>query len=105
WLLRLLQKDPGQRFRSAAEAAWSLERLGEAPGDEAADVSVPEHSTDPAMHGPPVLVTPEDVRTSHFLAEPPPRITPAEAGASAVQLAPRPAPPLPRTWARQRWQG
>lgn len=33
WLRRLLEKDPAQRYRHAADAAWALLALGDAPDD------------------------------------------------------------------------
>ncbi len=102
WLLRLLQKQPAQRFRSAAEAAWALERLGDAPFDGRADVSVPERSTDPELPATPAFVAPEEVRTSQLLTEGWPHPPTAVPGERGVPLAPRAVPPLPRSWRRRR---
>jgi serine/threonine protein kinase/tetratricopeptide (TPR) repeat protein len=81
WLRRLLEKEPGQRFQRAADALWSLDRLGK-PG-QVQRTRTFSHRSEPT-----VTITDPDLL---------PEAKPAR---SAVPPAPVEAPPVPVTW---RW--
>ena len=75
WLRQLLAKDPGDRFATAAEAAWALTRMPEVPGD----------SEDTAWIG---------HRSTTFAFLPPPQDSQPRARPLLTSL------PVPKTWSR-----
>ena len=94
FLRRLLQKDSGNRFLRAADAAWTLLKLGEPVAPEPRGTVGTAGITEPDPDEPPTEVIPipgllKGVRSSPF---PPP------AGPDAEPPSTRESPPLPSTW-------
>jgi tetratricopeptide (TPR) repeat protein len=88
WMLRLLRKNPRNRFQRAADAAWNLAALGEAPPG-AAVVALDERPTVPELLGSPTSGRLDRVDDGdRAAADDVPRIA----------LGPRRAPPLPFDW-------
>ena len=88
WLLRLLQKEPHQRFQWAADASLALRQLPDPDGPGEFGILEPaERATGPVINDDATAV---GLRS---LAEPPPL-----ALAWNVPPGPRPLPPLPARW-------
>jgi serine/threonine protein kinase/tetratricopeptide (TPR) repeat protein len=101
WIGRLLQLDPVQRFRTAADAARSLRLLPDVDDDAGGELQLLEHRTDPDVDGRgPVPL--DEAPTSHFLRY---GLSGSRAAGARPDLAARGAPPLPSHWEREQWQG
>lgn len=98
WIRRLLEKEPGRRYRVAADAAWALLRLDE-PVASAPGPYAPLRLASPPWVEAMRLATRVDPEETTRRAPPP--FEPIE-GAAGSALPPPPVvpPPVPLTWRR-----
>jgi serine/threonine protein kinase/tetratricopeptide (TPR) repeat protein len=105
WLARLLEKDPAERYRRAADAKWGLLSLEDAPEEHFVQETYPVQDTESSSS-----VTPTTIAATR--ASIPPTFSPseideataaAEAGAEegperSIDPVPKDTPPLPEDW-------
>ncbi|MBI2891415.1 MAG: tetratricopeptide repeat protein [Nitrospirae bacterium] len=100
WLLRLVEKDPGARFQRAADAAYALERLGDAEakgtGGSEAGRQVRGAEAEAADEESTSLVTEEHTATLDGPEVPAPET--GEVSPGGTRLCARAVPPLPHEW-------
>ncbi|MFZ5481360.1 MAG: serine/threonine-protein kinase PknK [Myxococcota bacterium] len=98
WVRRLLEKDPSNRWRRAADAAWALSLLEEPPQPEAPGDLPREVTAEEARASAPDTVPLLDFTPTALAPEPPPTpFSPARSARAAARTR-LPLPPYPQEW-------